>query len=138
MKKDIFIGAILFVAIGILATGLMGSAPNSLPTPKSGISVNLEVADTEELQAKGLAGHAPLKEDDGMLFVFETPQVACMWNKDVDFPVSVGFFDKEWRLINAEEMAANSTKKTCSSTPVKFAIEMRAGWFNLKHKETSK
>jgi uncharacterized membrane protein (UPF0127 family) len=132
MKLEALLLLVVFGVVGVVATGLIKSMPNSLPKQETGITVNLEMADTHELRVKGLKGHTPLQDDNGMLFTFDTPQVICMWNKDVDFPVSVGFFDKDWRLINVEEMAANSTEKTCSSGPAKHAIEMKKGWFGGK------
>jgi uncharacterized membrane protein (UPF0127 family) len=34
----------------------------------------VKIADTEELQEKGLQGIESLKEDEGMLFIFDPPQ----------------------------------------------------------------
>ena len=49
----------------------------------------VEVADTALAREKGLAGHEPLAENEGMLFVFETPTPRTFWMKGVDFPIDI-------------------------------------------------
>jgi len=135
-KLNLILALLLVLIFALILPGLFGDRkPEAVP---EGIRIELEQANTPEAQLKGLSGHVPLVGVKGMLFEFEFPQAVCMWNKDVDFPVSVGFFDEKWRLLNAEEMAAHSEKKTCSKVAAKYAIEMRAGWFDLKRKEIVK
>jgi uncharacterized protein len=128
---------ILFLVVGTISISLTYTGmPEYVPPigQQGSSSLKLEVANTQELRAKGLSGHVPLKGNIGMLFVFEEPQNICLWNKDVDFPISVGFFNNDWEFLGAIAMKAHSVKKVCSNNLAKYAIEMQDGWFGVKSK----
>ena len=62
------------------------------PAPRASfatVAVTLEVARTNEERAKGLGGHAPLGESEGMLFVFERPAFHSFWMKGMLFPLDL-------------------------------------------------
>ena len=48
-----------------------------------------EVADTPESRARGLSGHKPLSEDQGMLFLFPEASVQAFWMKEMLFPIDI-------------------------------------------------
>ncbi len=48
---------------------------------------SLEVADTVTLRAKGLSGHAPLRDREGMLFIFDLPTEDAFWMQGMLFPI---------------------------------------------------
>ncbi len=52
-----------------------------------GHEVRAQIADTEELQDKGLGGRASLGENDGMLFQFAAPGRYAFWMKGMNFPI---------------------------------------------------
>ena len=54
-----------------------------------GVTVTLEVARTNEERAKGLGGHAPLGETEGMLFVFDRPAFHAFWMKGMLFALDL-------------------------------------------------
>ncbi len=51
----------------------------------NGHIINVEIADTIEKQTKGLSGRRSLPENQGMLFVFNTPGYYSFWMKDMNF-----------------------------------------------------
>ena len=53
------------------------------------VSVTLEVAKTDAQRQKGLGGHAPLGETEGMLFVFDRPAFHSFWMKGMLFPLDL-------------------------------------------------
>jgi len=137
MKLERLVFLFLFLVVGSISwfltyTGMPEYVPPA--TQQGPSSLKLEIANTQELRIKGLSGHAPLKGNIGMLFVFEEPQNICLWNKDVDFPISVGFFSTDWEFVGAVAMKAHSVKKVCSRRLAKYAIEMQDGWFGAKSK----
>lgn len=49
----------------------------------------LEVADSDAEREKGLGGRESLREECGMLFVFEKPGRYAFWMKDMRFPLDI-------------------------------------------------
>jgi uncharacterized membrane protein (UPF0127 family) len=89
----------------------------------------METADTPELRAKGLRGHAPLDDTHGLVLRFEKPSIQCIWNKGVGFPVDAGFYGEDGKLFGGVTMKANDTDQVCTKKPVLNIVEMRGGWF---------
>lgn len=54
-----------------------------------GTSVLAEVARSEGKKALGLSHRDPLKEGEGMLFIFDESSTLSFWNKDMRFPIDV-------------------------------------------------
>lgn len=54
-----------------------------------GHRIVLELADRPETRSRGLGGHAPLSDDEGMLFSFQAPEVQTFWMKDMTFPIDI-------------------------------------------------
>lgn len=97
-------------------------------------TIRAELAQTQQEQIKGLQGRKDLPENEGMLFVYQKPQLLQFWMKGVKIPLSIGFFDENRVLVNIEEMplAAKwelSPKLYLSRKPALYALEMPSGWF---------
>lgn len=100
--------------------------------------IEVEVATTEvlfavELQWWRLQGRHFLKDNTGMLFVFNPSRTICMWMKDVPIDLDVAFFDEKAKLINIRHMKAQTQNTHCSIRPIRWALEMNSGWFNKNH-----
>jgi uncharacterized membrane protein (UPF0127 family) len=96
--------------------------------------MRFEIASTPAAREKGLQGHAPLKDNEGMMLVFEQPQIVCLWNKGVPFPIDVAVLDNEQHILGHTSMEANSEKKVCSPVETKYVLEAKLGTFD-KYKE---
>ena len=94
------------------------------------LQMNFEVAATEATREKGLRGHAPLKDDEGMMLVFEKPQIVCLWNKGVSFPIDVAILDNDQHILGHVSMQANSERKVCSPVETKYILEAKLGTFD--------
>ena len=93
--------------------------------------LNVELAETETKQLKGLMQRSELPEGSGMLFVYDHPKVLTFWMKDTHIPLSIGFFDEEKRLINTQEMAPDKEFPLYKSKrAAKYALELPKGWFH--------
>ncbi len=92
-------------------------------------TIRVELAQTHKEQVKGLKGRTELAENEGMLFVYETPQILPFWMKGVKIPLSIGFFDEKRELIGVKEMALSPIKIYYSPNLAQYALEMPAGWF---------
>jgi uncharacterized membrane protein (UPF0127 family) len=96
------------------------------------ISLEVELAITQESRSKGLSGRKNLPEGSGMLFLFEEAQICHFWMKDTLVPLSIGFFDKDKNLIEWKDMPLPGEKKltfVSSSKPTLYALEVPLGWF---------
>ena len=64
-----------------------------------------EVADTEEKRRIGLSGREPLKEGQGMLFIFDKPDFYGIWMKDMNFPIDIVWIDEELNIVDVKSGA---------------------------------
>lgn len=66
---------------------------------------DVEVVDNVVLMNKGLSGHKPLSDTQGMLFVFERPADNKFWMKDMTFSIDIIWFDVDKKIIYIEKGA---------------------------------
>jgi uncharacterized membrane protein (UPF0127 family) len=110
-------------------------APQTLPTTKlsAGIHVvNAMVADRPDTRQTGLMHRREMAPNDGMLFVFERAGEQCFWMKNTLIPLSIAFLADDGRIVNVESMKPQTLDGHCSKEPVRYALEMNAGWFAQK------
>ena len=67
------------------------------------VTLTVEIANTPDTMQKGLMYHSPLTFNQGMLFVFNPPQVATMWMKDMQFPIDMIWFDGNGTILHIEK-----------------------------------
>lgn len=94
--------------------------------------IEAEVAATDATRQRGLMFREKMPDNHGMLFVFPTTHQECMWMKNTLLPLSVAFLDDHGVIVNVEEMAPQTLNNHCSAKPVRFALEMNAGWFKQR------
>jgi uncharacterized membrane protein (UPF0127 family) len=94
--------------------------------------IRAEVAVEPSERERGLMFRKQLGANQGMVFLFDQPAVQCMWMRNTLIPLSVAFIDNDGRVINVEEMAAQTDDNHCAAKPARYALEMNKGWF-AKH-----
>jgi uncharacterized membrane protein (UPF0127 family) len=87
--------------------------PLTISTASGKHPFRVEVARTEEEQARGLMFRTRLGPDEGMIFPREPADVASFWMKNTPLPLDIIFIGSDHRIIN---IAANTTPY--SLTPV--------------------
>ncbi|MCX6755064.1 MAG: DUF192 domain-containing protein [Candidatus Nomurabacteria bacterium] len=65
-------------------------------------NIKVEVVDTDTKRQLGLSGHAPLADNQGMLFVFDQPAKYGFWMKDMTFPLDIIWFSSDLPLTKGE------------------------------------
>lgn len=90
------------------------------------------VADDPDERATGLMWRTSMGPNEGMLFVFEQVQPVCFWMKNTLIPLSIAFVADDGRIVNLDEMQPQTTRQHCSKDPVRYVLEMNAGWFARK------
>ena len=97
----------------------------------AGQKIALEVAATPEQRRTGMIGrpHLPLKR--GMLFVFDPPEPATFWTKDINHPLDMVFVYKD-RVRKITPSAPPCETEICpiygrGAEPVQYVLELRSG-----------
>ena len=96
----------------------------------SGIPIKVEFADTKAKQAQGLSGRSGLKEDEGMLFVFDRPFAYKFWMKDMNFAIDMIWFNKDKKRIYIEKNATPESYPTLfgPNQEALYVLETASGW----------
>ena len=116
----------------LLAAAAAHAQQPPLPAVQLGAGMHLiraEVADRDDARARGLMHRTSLPQNGGMLFVFETTGVHCMWMKNTLLPLSVAFIDEGGAIVNIADMQPLSETSHCAARPARYALEMAQGWF---------
>ncbi len=109
-----------------------GAPQPRLPTTTLGAGMHkivAELAVTPQQQAIGMMMRRDMGASEGMLFVNDTPGVRCFWMRNTLIPLTIAFVADDGRIVNLADMAPQSDQEHCSAEPVRFALEMRQGWF---------
>jgi uncharacterized membrane protein (UPF0127 family) len=124
----------LFAAILIFGSSLAFAQVNvGLPTVelKAGIyRIQAELADTPKAREVGLMNRTSMPTNSGMLFVFEQKAGHCFWMNNTKIPLSIAFITDDGKIVNIEEMQAETTNNHCPKTAVRYALEMNKQWFS--------
>jgi uncharacterized membrane protein (UPF0127 family) len=92
-------------------------------------SISIEIADTRETQIKGLMGRSDLEINHGMLFVFKRMKTRKFWMKNTPVPLDIIFAGGDGCIVNiAESTTPMSDKDYGSGRPIKYVVEVRAGF----------
>jgi len=92
-------------------------------------TIHVEVARTEEEQARGLMGRRSLGKDEGMLFVYERDVYHGFWMKDTLIPLSIAFIDQSGRILAILDMEPLTLDIHMPPRAFRYALEMNKGWF---------
>jgi len=91
----------------------------------------VEIADTPQERARGLMYKTSLKENEGMLFVFDKPGIYGFWMKNTLIPLDIIWLDKSKEVVFIKENAQPCLKENCSvfknQKPAKYILEINAG-----------
>jgi len=91
--------------------------------------IQAELAITPLQQQTGMMFRRSMGTNEGMLFVNEDKDVRCFWMRNTLIPLAIAFAADDGTIVNIAEMKPQSDQSHCSAQPVRFALEMNAGWF---------
>jgi uncharacterized membrane protein (UPF0127 family) len=95
--------------------------------------IHLEVAKTEMYQRKGLSNRKEqLKQDAGMLFVFQPRRIGRIWMKDTLIPLQLVHIHPDGQVMEIQEMLVEKDPSTPSRIyqawpEVDAVLELRPG-----------
>ncbi len=118
---------------GIFSAPAFAQQNVGLPTIelKAGIyRIQAELADTPKAREVGLMNRTSMPINSGMLFVFEQKAGHCFWVNNTKIPLSIAFIADDGKIVNIEEMQAETTNNHCPKAAVRYALEMNKQWFS--------
>jgi len=129
--------ATVLTALAVICATAMaqpGPQPRLRTTPlTAGMHViQAELAQSQEQQMVGMMFRREMGANDGMLFVNDEAGQRCFWMRNTLLPLSIAFIADDGSIVNIADMAPQTEDSHCSEKPVRFALEMRQGWFG-KH-----
>lgn len=71
----------------------------------AGQNIKVDLALTQEAQTQGLSGRTGLKEDEGMLFVFDKPGQYAFWMKDMNFSLDIIWISEDMKVVYIQKNA---------------------------------
>ena len=95
------------------------------------VHVSVEVVDTPALRMRGLSGRPSLAPDEGMLFLFDTPQIQSFWMKGMRFPIDI-LWIRDGRIVGITPdvpipKSPSQLPQFPSPVPCDVVLELRAG-----------
>lgn len=140
-------GSFALVVIFFLAIFLLVShPPKKLEDIKyvkiAGQSIKVDLAVTTEEKMQGLGGRSGLKEDEGMLFVFDKPGQYYFWMKDMNFPIDMIWIGKNNEVVYIKKDARPELypESYGSDQDAKYVLEVSSGFSeknNLKEGDSA-
>jgi len=131
----------LFLSLVLALVACDNRQPSTAPTVELGIETlfpirmgqvlgRLRIAATDLEKARGLMGTTKLTDEEGMAFMYESETQMRFWMKDTPLNLDIAFIARDGTVLEVKTMTAGDTETTASSSDqIRFAIEMRAGWF---------
>jgi len=102
--------------------------PVTVVTAKEATIFDSEIADTDDLRARGLMFRHKLPEDRAMLFDFGAPRPAAMWMKNTYISLDMLFIRADGSIAAVAENTEPLSLQTISvQEPVKAVLEVAAG-----------
>ena len=94
----------------------------------NGKYILVEVADTPEMQSKGLMFRKSLPDNYGMLFSYDEPGNYRMWMKNTNIPLDIIFVDDGMEVKHIGTGVPHCEDLVGCDEPVKFVIEANNGF----------
>lgn len=84
---------------------------------------NVLVAQTEDEKATGLMNVEEMDDNEGMLFIYDTPQTLEFWMKDTEIPLDIIFINSDWEVKKiAKGNPFDETILSCDN--VQYVLEL--------------
>ena len=121
-------GAVSDQAIAVHPVSGLQIIDLKVTTDDTAHAFRVELADTDQAQARGLMFRTEMGENEGMLFPSGTPQVRSFWMRNTPLSLDIIFIGPDNRILN---IAANtepySLESVYSDGPASAVLELVAG-----------
>jgi uncharacterized membrane protein (UPF0127 family) len=95
--------------------------------PKGALVV--EVANTQASREQGLSGRVSMADDEGLLFIFDTPGRYGFWMKDMNFPLDIIWINGDGIVVSIERGVTKESypKAFINQSDATYVLEVNAG-----------
>ncbi|MFA6797535.1 MAG: DUF192 domain-containing protein [Candidatus Paceibacterota bacterium] len=92
--------------------------------------IKIDISDNDCKRTLGLSGRKELKNDTGMLFVFQKEGNHGFWMKDMNFPIDILWIDGDFNITGIEKSVATSTYPEIigGNYQAKYVLELFSGF----------
>lgn len=128
LKKFLRLAVVLVVVlVGVFVINMQ--RPSGQILTINNHKITIEIADTPAKRELGLGGRDSLEANHGMLFVFNQPDQACFWMKDMHFNLDILWFNANKQLIYQKQNLSPDTYPSsfCPPTMAGYVLEINAG-----------
>ena len=132
MKKNLLILAVFILALPFASCKTKKLAVKELTITRADgttITVQAEIAKTEEERSHGFMERKKIPDGTGMLFIFDRDQILSFWMKNTPHPLSIAYLDSHGKIRNIYDMTPFSLTPIVSTVSVRYALEVPQGWF---------
>lgn len=131
IRQSVFAGLLALTASLSLAQNINTNLP--IIELKTGIyRIQAELASTPQTRQVGLMNRTSMPTDSGMLFIFDQKAAHCFWMSNTKIPLAIAFIADDGKIINIEEMQAETLNNHCPKAPIRYALEMNRQWFSQR------
>lgn len=98
------------------------------------LNIPITIANTDQTRQQGLSDTLSLPVDDGMLFIFDTPNTYGFWMKDMHYPLDMVWMDSAMKIVTiTPHVTVDSYPKIFyPSQSVQYVLEVNDG-FSTQH-----
>jgi hypothetical protein len=137
MKKQTF--AIILIALLIIISGCTTQDQEKklkiksviIMTADKNITINAEIADSYEEREKGLMNRTEMKDNGGMIFMFDYEEKLAFWMKNTLIPLDMIFINSNKTIIDIKHNVPPCTTEECetyiSKEKAKYTLEINGG-----------
>ena len=125
----IVLGVLGMIAYGVLVT-MRGFAIKRVTVGIGKVDLRAEVADTDELRQRGLAGRTEMDQRQAMLFVAGQGQELKIWMKGMQMPIDIVWLDAKKKVVHIEKEIWPDAEPHAvyrSPVPAAYVLEMKSG-----------
>lgn len=102
-------------------------APLAIETAGGERRFSIEIADDDRERSAGLMFRTEMRDDHGMLFVFEQTRRLAFWMKNTPMPLDLVFIGADGRIVAILEGEPFSIAPIAPEAPARFVLELKAG-----------
>lgn len=96
----------------------------------AGQDIKVDLALNEKTQRQGLSGRKELKENEGMLFVFDKSGKYPFWMKDMNFPLDIIWLSEDLEVVYIKKRALPESfpENFIPEKNAKYVLEVVSGF----------
>ncbi|MCF8412490.1 MAG: DUF192 domain-containing protein [Melioribacteraceae bacterium] len=91
--------------------------------------IDIEIADTPEQRQVGLMYRVKMREDRGMLFIFDDERPQSFWMRNTEISLDILFVNKDMEIVRIHKNTQPFTETSYPSVrPALYVVEVNAGY----------